>query len=44
MKKKQLIVAWLMMVVLAVGACGCALVGAAVTAGIAYGIAQATKR
>jgi len=43
MKKKQLIVVWAMLVMLLVGASGCAVVGAAVSAGIAYGLYQATK-
>jgi len=44
MNKKKLIVAWAMLIFLAIGACGCALIGAAVSAGISYGIYQATKR
>ncbi len=44
MKKKELIVVWVMMVWLAIGASGCALIGAAVSAGIAYGIVQAVKK
>ncbi|MDD4980835.1 MAG: hypothetical protein PHC54_06195 [Candidatus Omnitrophica bacterium] len=43
MKKKKLIFAWAMLVLLTLGTCGCAVVGAAVSAGIAYGIYQATK-
>jgi hypothetical protein len=44
MNKKQTIVTWLMIILLAVGGSGCALVGAALSAGIAYGIYQATKK
>jgi len=44
MNKKKLIVAWAILVFLTAGACGCALIGAAVSAGISYGIYQATKR
>ncbi|MFH0913615.1 MAG: hypothetical protein V1884_04985 [Candidatus Omnitrophota bacterium] len=43
MKKRQLIISWLVLVLLAIGVSGCALIGTALTAGIAYGIAQATK-
>ena len=44
MNKKQLIVAWMMIVLLAVVSSGCALIGTAVSAGIAYGLYQATKK
>jgi len=43
MNRKKLIFAWAMLVLLTVGACGCAVIGTAVSAGIAYGIYQATK-
>lgn len=43
MNKKKLIVAWAMLVLLTVGACGCAVIGTAIGAGIAYGIYQVTK-
>lgn len=43
MNKAKLIVALVMGVFLAVMTSGCALVGAAVSAGISYGIYQATK-
>lgn len=44
MNKKQLTVAWVMIVLLAVGASGCALISTAISAGVAYGIYQASKR
>jgi hypothetical protein len=44
MKKKQLIVVWVMLVLLAVGSSGCALIGTAISAGITYGIYKATKK
>jgi hypothetical protein len=44
MNKKQLIVGWVMIILLAIVSSGCALIGAAVSAGITYGIYQATKK
>jgi len=43
MKKKKLIIVWAMLVLLGVINSGCALIGAAITAGISYGIYQTTK-
>lgn len=43
MIKKQSIATWLLLVLLAMGSSGCALIGTAVSAGIAYGLYQATK-
>lgn len=44
MNKKRLIVTLAMLVLLTVANSGCALIGAAISAGISYGIYQATKR
>jgi len=44
MKKRQLIVTWVMLMFLAVVTCGCAVIGTAISAGISYGIYQATKK
>ena len=44
MKKKQLIVTWVMLFFLTVVTSGCAVIGAAISAGIGYGIYQATKK
>jgi hypothetical protein len=43
MNKKRLIAIWAMLALLAVGISGCALINTAISAGIAYGIYQATK-
>lgn len=43
MNKKRLIAAWAMLVLLTISASGCALINTAISAGIAYGIYQATK-
>ena len=43
LNKKQLIVAWAILVSIALVNSGCALVNTAVNVGIAYGIYQATK-
>ena len=43
MNKKQLIVAWVILVFLVVATSGCALIGTAISAGISYAIYQATK-
>ncbi len=43
MSKRKIIVFWTALVFLTVANSGCALVGAAITAGISYGIYQATK-
>ena len=43
MNKKQLIVVWVALVFLMIATSGCALIGTALTAGISYGIYQATK-
>ena len=43
MNRKQLIVVWVTLVFLVAAASGCALIGTALTAGISYGIYQATK-
>jgi len=38
------IVSWIALILVAVTTSGCALVGAAISAGISYGIYQATKK
>lgn len=43
MKKKQLIATWVMLVFLVTVTSGRAVIGAAISAGISYGIYQATK-
>ena len=43
MNKKQLIAAWVTLVFLVMATSGCALIGTALTAGISYGIYQATR-
>jgi hypothetical protein len=43
LNKKQLIVAWGMLVFLTVVISGCAVIGTAISAGISYAIYQATK-
>lgn len=44
MNKKQSVVTWVVLIFLAVGASGCALINTAVSAAIAYGLYQATKK
>jgi len=43
MSKKQLIVAWMMVMLLPLINSGCALINLALNAGIAYGLYEATK-
>jgi hypothetical protein len=42
--KKQLMFAWVILVLSVVSASGCALIGTALSAAAAYGIYQATKK
>ncbi len=44
MKKRKIIAAWLILVVFTLLNCGCALLGAAVSAGISYAIYKATSK
>jgi hypothetical protein len=44
MNKKKLMVTWLVLAFLTVATSGCALIGAAISAGVSYGIYQATKK
>jgi hypothetical protein len=44
MNKKKLIVTWVVLAFLTITASGCALIGAAITAGVSYGLYQATKK
>lgn len=43
MNKLKLTITWAMLVLLAAGVCGCALLGTALSAAAAYGIYQASK-
>lgn len=43
MNRRKLIVTWVMVAFLAVMTSGCAVVGAAISAGLGYAIYQATK-
>ncbi|MCX5701806.1 MAG: hypothetical protein NTW64_02350 [Candidatus Omnitrophica bacterium] len=44
MNKKKLMLTWLVLVFLTVATSGCALIGAAITAGVSYGLYQATNK
>jgi len=44
MNKRKLVTTWLVLVFLAIVNSGCAVLGTAISAGIAYGIYQATKK
>ncbi|MFH1640720.1 MAG: hypothetical protein ABIA66_02020 [Candidatus Omnitrophota bacterium] len=44
MNKKKLIMTWIALAFLMISASGCALVGAAITAGISYGLYKATDK
>jgi len=43
MNKKKLIGTWLMLIFVTISASGCALIGTAISAGMAYGIYQLSK-
>jgi hypothetical protein len=43
-KKRRIIAAWIMLVMFTLLNCGCALLGAAVSAGISYAIYKATSK
>ncbi|MCX5703521.1 MAG: hypothetical protein NT066_03415 [Candidatus Omnitrophica bacterium] len=44
MNKKKLIFTWVMLIFVSIGTSGCALIGTAISAGMAYGIYQATRK
>jgi hypothetical protein len=43
-KKRKIVAAWIMLVMFTLLNCGCALLGAAVSAGISYAIYKATSK
>jgi hypothetical protein len=42
--RRKAVLTWLILIFLAIANSGCAVIGAAVSAGMAYGIYQATKK
>jgi len=44
MRKKRVIATWVTLIFLTIATSGCALIGTAISAGIAYGLYKATER